>query len=72
MLRTHDDLATKSDVSAVREDLKHEMAAMRSELKQEIAGVRADLHSFIRTFIAVQAATVVGATGIVYALVQLT
>jgi len=83
MLRTHDDLATKADLASLGErlqtaiasmhtELKTEMAAMRTELKQVDAAIRADLHSFIRTFITVQAATVVGATGIVYALFRLT
>jgi len=83
MLRTHDDLATKADLASLGErlqtaiasmhtELKTEMTAMCTELKQEDAAVRADLHSFIRTFITVQAATVVGATGIVYALFRLT
>ena len=79
MLRTHDDLATKADLASLGERLEEaiasirtEMIATRTELKQEDAAIRADLHSFIRTFITVQAATVVGATGIVYALFRLT
>ena len=79
MLRTHDDLATKADLVSFGErieealkSIRTEMAAMRKELKQEDAAIRADLHSFVRTFITVQAATVAGATGIVYALFRLT
>jgi len=79
MLRTHDDLATKADVAALGERLEEgiqtlrtEMVATRTELKQEDAAIRADLHSFIRTFIAVQAGTVVGVAGIFYALIRLT
>ena len=79
MLRTQDDLATKADVNAVREDmdsvredLRNEMSALRTELRQEIVAVRADLRSFIRTFIAVQAGTVIGVAGIFYALIRLT
>ena len=91
MLAAHDrdDLATKADLSALREELKGEM----SELHTEVAAIRQEMdlkfatkddllamrdgfdsafHSYVRTFIATQAATVVGVTGIVYALTQLT
>jgi hypothetical protein len=76
MLRTHDDLATKYDLSStideLRAELKAEIVATRTELKAEITGIRADLHGFIRTFIAVQAGTVVGVAGIFYGLIRLT
>ena len=111
MLPRGDDLATNSDLAAVRDDLKGEISSVRDELRGEIssvrdelradiAGVRSELgalqariehryatkddllelrrdfdvslRSFVRTFIATQAATVVGMTGIFYALVRLT
>ena len=111
MFAQRDDLASKGDLAAVRDelkteiaevrdDLKTEMAALRDELKTEIAMVRSDLtsfrvevehrfatrddllelrrdfdvslRSFVRTFTATQAATVVGMTGIFYALLRLT
>ena len=76
MLGTRDDLATKGDLSSaideLRVQLKAEIVATRTELRAEITGIRADLHSFIRTFIAVQAGTVVGVAGIFYALIRLT
>lgn len=72
MLPQRDELATKNDLLEVRDELRGELAAFRVELKGEMSELRSDMNGFIRTFIAVQAATVVGATGIVYALVRLT
>ena len=96
MLPVQDDLATKSDIASVRDELKGEIADVRTELadvRTEIAFMRQELdlkyatkadlldlkrgfddsfHAYLRTFMATQAATVVGVTGIVYALVRLT
>lgn len=111
MFAQRDDLATKDDLAAVRDDLKTEiaevrdelktgMAALRDEMKTEIAMVRSDLTSFrvevehrfatkddlfavvnnfneamrgyVRTFIVVQAATVVGMSTILFGLLRLT
>jgi hypothetical protein len=118
MFAQRDDLTTKGDLAAVRDELKTEIAEVRDELKTEIAAVRSDLtsfrdelkteiamvrsdltsfrvevehrfatrddllelrrdfdvslRSFVRTFTATQAATVVGMTGIFYALLRLT
>jgi len=102
MLAAHDrdDLATKADLSALREELRGEMSELRTELRSEMSELRTEVtairqemdlkfatkddllamrdgfdsafHSYVRTFIATQAATVVGVTGIVYALTQLT
>lgn len=63
-------------------ELHSELGAMRQEMELKYA-TKADLtemknsfdtafHSYVRTFIATQAATVVGMTGIFYALVRLT
>ena len=38
-----DTVATKSDVAAVRSDLKIEVGAVRADLKTEIAAVRSDM-----------------------------
>jgi ribosomal protein L29 len=108
MFAQRDDLATKGDLAAMRddlktefrEDLKTEIAALRNELKTEIAGLRSDLTSFrvevehrfatkddlfavvnnfneamrgyVRTFIVVQAATVVGMSTILFGLLRFT
>lgn len=63
-------------------ELRTEMAMMRQEMelkyatKDDLLELRRDfdsnLKSFIRTFVSVQAASMVGLTGIFYALVRLT
>ena len=83
MLPQRDELATKNDllgvrdelrgeIASVRDDLRGDLAALRGELKGEMSQLRLEMSGFIRTFITVQATTVVGVTGIVYALVRLT
>jgi hypothetical protein len=70
MMRDRDDLATKADIRS----LQSETAALRAdiaEVRAEIAGLRGEFHSYARTFIATQAATVVGMTGIVLAVTRL-
>ncbi len=44
---THDDLATKTDLAAVKAELKADIAEVMSELKADIAGVRSELKADI-------------------------
>lgn len=72
----------RSELKSEMGELRSEMAYMRQEMDLKYA-TKADLvdmkesfdqsfHAYVRTFMATQAATVVGVTGIVYALVRLT
>lgn len=72
----------RSDLRGEIGQVRNELAFLRQELELKYA-TKADLvdmknsfdetfHSYVRTFIATQAATVVGVTGIVYALVRFT
>jgi hypothetical protein len=56
LLPTTDQYATKVDIASVRTEL--------IELKQDMRELRSELSQFARTFIAVQAAAMVGLTGI--------
>ncbi len=56
MLSTTDQYATKADIVSVRTDL--------TELKQDMRELRSELSEFVRTFIAIQAAAMVGLTAI--------
>lgn len=80
-LRTH--LRTQlGDVRTELGDVRTEMAMIRHELdlkpatRDDLLDLRRDfdsnLKSFVRTFISVQAASMVGLTGIFYALIRLT
>lgn len=99
MFLERDDLATKSELFSVRDDLKDEISGLRmemtefkSEIRSEVSQLRTEMnlkfatkddlaelkrgfdtsfHSYVRTFIAVQAGTVVGLGGIVYRLTRL-
>ncbi len=112
MLPGRDDLATKTDLSALDNSLRGEIAGVREELKGEMAELRSDLASmrsemehrfegmenrsegmehrfatkddlfavmnhsneamrgYVRTFIVVQAATVVGMSAILFGLLR--
>jgi hypothetical protein len=39
----HDNVATKTDLAAIRSELKADIAAVRSELKADIAALRAEI-----------------------------
>jgi argininosuccinate lyase len=56
LLSTTDQYATKADIASVRTEL--------IELKQNVRELRSKLSQFVRTFIAVPAAAMVGLTGI--------
>ncbi|MFP3881066.1 MAG: hypothetical protein ACLFWH_01965 [Actinomycetota bacterium] len=82
-LATKDDLvALRDELKGDIGDLRSEISSMRSEMEHRFATrddlleLRRDfdvsLRAFVRTFIATQAGTVVGMTGIFYALVRLT
>ena len=82
MIRPRDELATKSYLNVVKEDLRSEMrelsrelrtdmAELRGDLKGEMTEIRVDLRSQARTFVVTQTATVFGVSGLVVATQQL-
>jgi len=82
-LATKDDVSTLgSELRAEMGGLRTEMAMMRQEMelryatKDDLVDLRRDfettLGSFVRTFISVQAASMIGLAGIVFAIVRLT
>jgi hypothetical protein len=88
MLPRSDELATKTDLFELRDDLRGEIAGVRTEvafLRQEmelkyatkddllaaIYGFNDTISGHVRTFIVVQAATVVGMSGILFGLLRL-
>ena len=72
----------RTEVGGLRTELGTEVAFLRQEMalkyatKDDLmelkAGFDANFHSYVRTFTATQAATVVGVSGIVFALTRLT
>lgn len=89
MAPQRNDLATKSDLGAVRDELKSEIAEFRSELgalrlemehrfatKDDLFAIVNDfngaMRGYVRTFIVVQAATVVGMSSILFGLLRFT
>ena len=84
---TKDDVATlgaefRIEMAALRTVLRTDLAIMRQEMelryatKDDLVDLRRDfettLGSFVRTFISVQAASMIGLAGVVFAIVRLT
>lgn len=61
----------RSELRFIRQEMELKYAT-KADLVELKNGFDASFHSYVRTFIATQAATVVGVTGIVYALTRLT
>jgi hypothetical protein len=58
---SHDDLATKADLAALKADLKTDIAEVRAELKTDIAEVKADIFKWVVGAIGFQTVVMLGA-----------
>ena len=65
---THEDLATKTDLAAVKAELKADIAEVRSELRADIAEAKADILKWVVGAIGFQT---VATLGTVVALVRI-
>ncbi len=55
-----EDLVTKADLAATKEELRAEIAGVKAELKAEIANVKADLLKWMFSAMVVQVFAIVG------------
>jgi hypothetical protein len=58
---THDDLATKADLAALKSELKTDIAEVRFELKTDIAEAKADILKWVVGAIGFQTVVILGA-----------
>jgi ribosome-interacting GTPase 1 len=66
MASSQDNLATKTDVAALRAELKADMAALRAEMKADIAEFASKLSWMVLTCFGTQLAITVALAGVLY------